>query len=44
MLYEVITIYIGKEKINSVSALWQRKKEDLQKEELDELTAGAFAP
>ncbi len=29
-------IYIGKEKVNSVSALWQRKKEDLNKEELDE--------
>ena len=29
-------IYVGKEKVNSVSALWQRKKEDLQKEELDE--------
>ncbi len=38
-------IYIGKEKINSVSALWQRKKEDLQKEELDEFykfVAGDF--
>ncbi len=29
-------IYIGKEKVNSVSALWQRKKEDITKEELDE--------
>jgi molecular chaperone HtpG len=29
-------IYIGKDKVNSVSALWQRKKEDMQKEELDE--------
>jgi molecular chaperone HtpG len=29
-------IYVGKEKVNSVTALWQRKKEDLQKEELDE--------
>ncbi|MDT8322768.1 MAG: molecular chaperone HtpG [Bacteroidota bacterium] len=29
-------IYVGKDKVNSVTALWQRKKEDLQKEELDE--------
>lgn len=29
-------IFIGEEKVNSVSALWQRKKEDLSKEELDE--------
>ncbi|MBE0644370.1 MAG: molecular chaperone HtpG [Bacteroidetes bacterium] len=38
-------IFIGKDKINSVSALWQRKKEDLQKEELDEFykfVAGDF--
>ena len=29
-------IYVGKDQVNSVSALWQRKKEDLTKEELDE--------
>ncbi|MFA6233040.1 MAG: molecular chaperone HtpG [Bacteroidota bacterium] len=38
-------IFIGKDKVNSVSALWQRKKEDLSKEELDEFykfVAGDF--
>jgi len=29
-------IYVGDDKVNSVTALWQRKKDDLQKEELDE--------
>lgn len=29
-------IHIGEEKVNSVSALWQRKKEDVTKEELTE--------
>jgi len=29
-------IHVGKDKVNSVAALWQRKKEDLKKEELDE--------
>lgn len=29
-------IHVGEEKVNSVTALWQRKKEDLTKEELDE--------
>ncbi|MBR9977526.1 MAG: molecular chaperone HtpG [Bacteroidetes bacterium] len=40
-------IYIGKEKVNSISALWQRKKEDMNKEELDEFykfIAGDFRP
>ncbi len=38
-------IFIGKDRVNSVSALWQRKKEDLKKEELDEFykfVAGDF--
>ena len=38
-------IYIGKDRVNSVAALWQRKKEDLKKEELDEFykfVAGDF--
>lgn len=38
-------IFIGKDKVNSVSALWQRKKEDLSKDELDEFykfVAGDF--
>ncbi|MGB5074030.1 MAG: molecular chaperone HtpG, partial [Bacteroidota bacterium] len=38
-------IIVGEEKVNSVSALWQRKKEDLKKEELDEFykfVAGDF--
>ncbi|MCB2204731.1 molecular chaperone HtpG [bacterium] len=29
-------IYVGDDKVNSVTALWQRKKEDITKEELDE--------
>jgi molecular chaperone HtpG len=29
-------IYIGTERVNSVSALWQKKKDDVTKEELDE--------
>ncbi|MDX9759980.1 MAG: molecular chaperone HtpG [Bacteroidota bacterium] len=29
-------IFIGTDRVNSVSALWQRKKEDLKKEEIDE--------
>ncbi len=29
-------IYVGKDKVNSVTALWQRKKEEISKEELDE--------
>jgi molecular chaperone HtpG len=29
-------IYIGEEKVNSVSAIWQKKKDELQKTELDE--------
>ncbi|MBR9975976.1 MAG: molecular chaperone HtpG [Bacteroidetes bacterium] len=38
-------IFIGKDRVNSVAALWQRKKEDLAKEELDEFykfVAGDF--
>jgi molecular chaperone HtpG len=38
-------IYIGKDRVNSVTALWQRRKEDLKKEELDEFykfVAGDF--
>jgi HSP90 family molecular chaperone len=40
-------IYIEKEKVNSSSALWQRKKEEMGKEELDEFykfIAGDFRP
>lgn len=38
-------IHVGKDRVNSVTALWQRKKEDLKKEELDEFykfVAGDF--
>lgn len=38
-------ILIGKDRVNSVSALWQRKKEELKKEEIDEFykfVAGDF--
>lgn len=38
-------IHVGKDRVNSVTALWQKKKEDLTKEEIDEFykfVAGDF--